>query len=326
MTARPISVIVCTYNRADLLAGLLRQLRVQDYPTDAFEIVVIDNCSNDHTKQVVERFVTEAGVPVQYVVEGHLGISFVRNRGAQAARYPFLAYIDDDCSVGPDWLSQLAKGFDLQDDVDVVGGRVLLAWDQKQKPAWLGTELEPWLGADNRPGSQPRVLGKEMRVREGNMALTWEAWHSCGGFLGMEQFGSKNMAAGEVIYLLNQVERRRGKVVFVPGAVAHHHVTKQGCPWFLRRAYWQGVSDGILDYLLHRRSGISILGRILFDLIVLFGLFCYAGVSCLKADRAKAVFHLLRAIRRFGLILSETRLVGDWPLAKLWVLGVHLEP
>jgi len=43
MTVRPTSVIVCTHNRADLLRQVVHQLRAQDYPADAFEIIVIDN-------------------------------------------------------------------------------------------------------------------------------------------------------------------------------------------------------------------------------------------------------------------------------------------
>ena len=69
MTVRPISVIICTHNRADLLPRVIGQLRTQDYPVDAFEIIVVDNCSTDHTPQVVKRLVAEPGVPVHYVAE-----------------------------------------------------------------------------------------------------------------------------------------------------------------------------------------------------------------------------------------------------------------
>ncbi|HUV67645.1 MAG TPA: glycosyltransferase family A protein [Sedimentisphaerales bacterium] len=116
MTVRPTSVIVCTHNRADRLREVVHQLRAQDYPADAFEIIVIDNLSTDHTPQVVERLVAERGVPVRYVAESRPGITFARSREAKVARYPYLAYLDDDCSVEPDWPSQPVQGFDLHDD------------------------------------------------------------------------------------------------------------------------------------------------------------------------------------------------------------------
>jgi GT2 family glycosyltransferase len=126
------------------------------------------------------------------------------------------------------------------------------------------------------------------------------------------------MAAGEVLYLLKQIERQRGKVAFVPGAVVHHHIGQRSWRWMLRRAYWQGVSDGILDYLINRRSWLSTFSRIIIDVAAMFVLFGYTGVSYLTADKTKGLFHLLRAIRRLSLILGEMRLVGDWPRIRSW--------
>jgi len=318
MTVRPTSVIVCTHNRATLLPKVLTRLRAQDYPQDAFEIIVVDNGSTDHTPQVVERFVTGPGIPVRYIAETRLGVTFARNRGAEVARYPYIAYLDDDCGVEPDWLSQLVQGFDLHDDVTAVGGRVVLDWNQTERPAWFGPGLERWLGSNTHLGSRPRLLEKNMQVLESNMALKREAWKAAGGFLGMEQFGSKHMAASEVLYLLKQIERQGGKVAFVPAATVNHHIGQRSRRWMLRRAYWQGVSDGILDYLLFRRSWWSATSRIILDAAAMIVLFGYAGFSYLKADKTKGMFHLMRAIRRFSLVLSEMRLVGDWPRIRSW--------
>ena len=323
MTIRSISVIICTHNRAGLLPGVLTQIRAQDYPKDAFEIIVVENCSMDNTAEVVEQFASKPGVAIHYVLESRPGITFARNRGAEEAHYPYLAYLDDDCSVEPDWLSQLVQGFDLHDDVVVVGGRVVLDWDQQDKPSWLGPELEPWLAANNQLGTQPRLLVENARVIECNMALKRETWKAAGGFLGMDQFGSQHMAAGEVLYLLKQIECQRGKVAFVPGAVVHHHIGQRSRRWMLRRAYWQGVSDGMLDYLVCRRSWLSTISRIILDAAAMLVLFGYTGFAYLKADNTKGLFHLLRAIRRLGLLLSEMRLVGDWPRARSWAAAHH---
>jgi glycosyltransferase involved in cell wall biosynthesis len=323
MIFRQTSVIVCTHNRADLLPRVINQLRAQDYPADAFEIIVVDNVSTDHTQQVVEHFVAEPGVRVHYVVESRPGVTFARNRGAEEAHYPYLAYLDDDCSVEPDWLSQLIQGFDLRDDVVVVGGRVVLEWSLQEKPTWLNPKLEHWLAAYGNFGTQPQLLENKARVIEGNMALTYEAWHAAGGFLGMEQFGSKHFAAGEVHFLLRQIERIGGKVAYVPNAVVYHHVGRRTRRWMLQRAYWQGVSDGILDYLVNRRSTLSTTGHIILDLAAMIVLCGFTGFSYLMADKGTAMFHLLRAIRRLGLILCEMRIVGDWARALSWVSGHH---
>jgi glycosyltransferase involved in cell wall biosynthesis len=323
MIARPTSVIVCTRNRADLLARVLGRLRAQDYPADAFEIIVVDHGSTDQTPQVVGQFVNEAGVPVHYVLEGRPGITFARNRGAEVARFPYIAYLDDDCSVEPDWLSQLVQGFDLYDDVVAVGGRVVLDWSQTERPAWLGPGLERWLGANSQLGSQPRLLEKKMQVMESNMALKRDAWQSAGGFLGMEQFGSRHMAAGEVLYLLQQIRLNGGQIAFIPQAVAEHRMGTYTRRKFLQRGYWQGITDGVFDYIVYRRSWLSTGSRLFIDGAAMAILFGYAFFFYLRADQARGMFYLVRAVRRLSLVLSGMRLAGDWPRIRSWA-SAHL--
>lgn len=319
MVIRQTSVIICTRNRAALLPGLINQLRAQDYPADAFEIFVVDNNSTDDTRQVVEGLAAESGVPVQYVAENRLGITFARNRGAEAAHNPYLAYIDDDCSVEPDWLPQLVQGFDLHDDVVLVGGRVSLAYDDQHIPAWLGPKSERWLAAFDFPGSNSRLLDNPTYVIEGNMAITRQAWESAGEFLGMDQFGNPHVASREIMYLLEQLKRRGGKVAFVPGAVAYHHKLIPSQRQMLERVYWNGVSAGILEYLLNKPAWTSIAYHVLVNAAAAFVFFIFSLFSLIVFDRAEAMYHLLRAIWRIGLILNELHLVGNWDYIHAWM-------
>ncbi len=320
MTVRRVSIIICTHNRSDLLPRIISQIRAQNYPQDAFELIVVNHRSTDNTQQVVEQIANEPGVILRYVYESHPGVTFARNRGAEEARYPYLAYIDDDCSVGPEWLPQLLSGFNLHERVLAVGGQVLPQWDEQRRPPWLGSELERWLAANAYLGSDSRILEKNEHIVEGNMALNREAWQAAGGFLGMEQFGSQNLAAGEVLYLLKQLYRQGGKIAFVPGALAYHHIGGWTYQRMLQRAYWQGVSDAILDYLLHRRNWASLVYRIHLDLAAFLILLGYATVFYLIKGRSKGMYHFTRAVRRWGLLLGEIHFVGDWYRARSWLL------
>lgn len=318
MAARKISIIVCTHNRAEMLPGLIHQLRAQDYPADSFEIIVVDNNSTDNTFQTLEQLAGEAGTPIQYVAENRVGITLVRNRGAEAARYPYLAYLDDDCNVNPDWLKHLVSGFDLHQNVVAVGGQIELQW-RAPKPNWLGADLNQWFAANSYLGAESRLLSQRENIIEGNMALNKQAYLAAGGFLGMEQFGSQNMAAGEVLYLLQQLRRQGGEVAFIPQAVALHNVYPGNQQRMIRRAYWQGVSDGIMNYLIYRYSWFSTAGRFIFDAAAFVALIGFSIFSFIKADQAKSMFHLLRAIRRMGLVLSELHLAGDWVRVRSWI-------
>ena len=323
MTIRLVSVIICTQNRADMLSKVIKLLLAQNYPSDSFEVIVVDNCSSDHTPQVVQNIVSELGVAVRYVAENRPGITFARNRGAKEARYPYLVYLDDDCSVEPDWLSHLLSGFDLNNDVVAVGGRVVLDWSQSERPNWLGEGLEMWLGANSHLGLQPRLLDQKTQIMESNMALKRDNWQSAGGFLGMELFGSRHMASGEILYLLEKLHEQGGSIAFVPQAVALHRMGSYTRSRFLQRGFWQGVSAGILDYLIFRRSLLSTVQQIFLDAAAMFVLFGYTCFSYLKMDQLNGMFYFVRTIRRFSLVLTEMRLLGDWSRITSWVLTDH---
>ena len=318
MTIRSTSVIVCTHNRANLLPRLIGQLRAQHYPNDEFEIIVVDNGSVDNTKQAIKQIAAEPGVPIRYISEIRPGITFARNRGARESRYPYLAYVDDDCSIGPNWLQNLMSGFDLNEHIVAVGGKVVPYWDHKERPSWLCPELEGWLAANSYLGNQLRLLNEDERIIECNMALDRKAWEVGGGFLGMEQFGSQHMAASEVIYLLKRLRRHGGKIAFMPEAVVYHHIGRRTRRWMLHRAHWQGVSDAVLEHFFYRRSWLSTAYHIGLNLLALLVLLVYTAAFYLREDSSKGLFNLMRAIRRIGLILGELHLVGDWGKIKKW--------
>ena len=51
-----ISVVICTYNRAGSLADTLRCLAAQSYEIDNWELIVVDNNSNDNTKEIISQY------------------------------------------------------------------------------------------------------------------------------------------------------------------------------------------------------------------------------------------------------------------------------
>ena len=65
-----ISVIVCTRNRAESLRRTLHSLHAMAMPpTLAWEVVVVDNGSGDHTRAVTEETARATGMPLRYLLE-----------------------------------------------------------------------------------------------------------------------------------------------------------------------------------------------------------------------------------------------------------------
>lgn len=115
-----VSVVVCTYNRRETLAGALASVLGQETGEQfGLEIVVVDDASTDGTREVVEALAKVSTVPVRYVREEGRGVPFARNRGIAEARDEWIAFLDDDEIADPDWLRELLR------DADRTGARVL---------------------------------------------------------------------------------------------------------------------------------------------------------------------------------------------------------
>jgi glycosyltransferase involved in cell wall biosynthesis len=93
-----VSVIVPTYNRAQLLERSLRSVGEQDYTS--LEVVVVDDVSTDETPAVVERLsalLGRQGIPVQLVkLPVNSGPAVARNRGVATAKGSLLSFLDSD--------------------------------------------------------------------------------------------------------------------------------------------------------------------------------------------------------------------------------------
>lgn len=106
-----ISVIIPTYNEEKYIGTCLRSLTNQDY-YGKFEVIISDGSSTDRTVEVAKRY------GARVVVDKKDTISYGRQAGSLAAKYPILAYTDADTSIPSDWLTQLSKSLE---DKHVVG-------------------------------------------------------------------------------------------------------------------------------------------------------------------------------------------------------------
>src|SRR5215471_339532 len=122
------SVIIATYNRARLLRQTLDSLRAQVLAAHLdWEIVVVDNNSNDETRRVVESFARQDGVQIRYLFERRQGKSFALNTALPISRGEILAFTDDDITPRQDWL-QTTLGAIRSGELDGIGGKVLPRW------------------------------------------------------------------------------------------------------------------------------------------------------------------------------------------------------
>ncbi len=135
MTVAPpigrIAVLVCTYRRPELLAALLESLAAQRTDRE-LAVVVVDNAPEGSGRAAA----LAAPVPVHYVVEPTPGIAAARNRSiAEAGDADTLVFVDDDETVGPDWLEALVSTCERH-GADIVTGPVVSVFPA-HTPRWI---------------------------------------------------------------------------------------------------------------------------------------------------------------------------------------------
>ena len=115
--APSVSVVVIVLNGAGSIRACLDALTRQDYPRDRYEVIVVDNGSNDGTVELARSY------RVRLVHERKRGYAPARNAGVQAAAGEIIAFTDADCFAEPDWLSELTRPYG-DPSVGIVGGTV----------------------------------------------------------------------------------------------------------------------------------------------------------------------------------------------------------
>jgi len=105
-----ISIIIATFNRAEELSKLLRELSFQFEHLrfqSAFEFIVVNNNSTDHTSDVANSFIGE--LPIVYLEEKQQGLSRAQNTAILESSGDLICFVDDDVIPYSNWLIELHK-------------------------------------------------------------------------------------------------------------------------------------------------------------------------------------------------------------------------
>jgi glycosyltransferase involved in cell wall biosynthesis len=252
-----VSVVICTHNRARQLRQALQSVAAQTLPRDGFETIVVDNASTDDTRTLAHEF--RAAANVHYLFESTRGLCHARNAGWRAARGPYVAYLDDDAEATPGWLVEILRAFEsVRPTPGCVGGRVDPVYEAP-RPAWLSDDIALSLTIVDW-SETPHVIQDLRRewLVGANLACRRAALEDVGGFHpALDRSGNNLLSSGDV-YLQRLIMEAGHSCYYHPAAAVRHHVPASRLErrWFVRRYYWQGVSDAMME-ILHDRPTAS---------------------------------------------------------------------
>lgn len=253
-TAPAISVIVCTYNRADRLQLALEALTKQSLPSSRFEVLVVDNRSTDNTAAVCQAFQAQFA-HFRYLYEPIQGLSKARNTGWQAAQSAHIAYLDDDAIPCEGWLEAILTVFETVHPKPVsIGGPIYPLWEVP-RPDWISPVMET-LFTMLDGGDKPRWFNEDEYPWGANVIYRRDALAAAGGFC--EQLGRKGqkLLSGEETLLNATLKAQGEKFYYSPQAWVSHWVPKERInpEWLVQRSYWQGYSGALVDSLVGKSS------------------------------------------------------------------------
>lgn len=235
-----LSAVICTRDRADWIARSASSLATQDIDPSRLEVLVVDNGSTDDTPAQVARLAATHPC-IRYVREDRPGVSVARNAGIAQSSGDVVAFLDDDALASPGWALQYLDAFAADDAVAAAGGRIDLAWPQ-QRPTWVPERFESMYTCLDL-GSDPVDFAPTAMPYGANMALRRTALDVVGPFaVSLGRRSGQDLTSGEERDMFDRLRDHGGRIRYVPGAAAVHHVLPDRVrrSWLLRRAHAQG--------------------------------------------------------------------------------------
>jgi peptidoglycan/xylan/chitin deacetylase (PgdA/CDA1 family) len=210
----PLSVVISTYNRVQLLARTLPTILNQDLPSENYEIVIVVDGSIDGTLGYLRSVRSVASVRV--VEQPNRGLASARNLGVHAARGRIVLFVDDDILCGPSLLSQHLAAHDSASIVAF--GPIVVAEESFRS---LGTEWTRTYTAEyvQRLEREEQPRWPDDAIVEANTSVPRSVLLSCGGY-------DESFARRQSVDLGLRLWSCEVPFVYLPCAVTHQIFVK----------------------------------------------------------------------------------------------------
>jgi len=226
-----VSVIVPVYNDPRVEDCILSLLS-QDYSKDLYEIIVVDNNSNDSTPEVIQRS------NVKYLRENRKGSYFARNKGLEVASGEVAVFIDADCVADPHWLSTLLEGF-KDSNVAGVGGKIL----KREPQTWVQTYAEDL--------AEQQLTPQYLPFHDAPYIVTANAAYRMPILRTLQGFDARFQSGGDVD-LAWRVQAAGFTIVTAPDAIVYHTARETVKGYF--KQYFTYAAWHVFLFKKHRQN------------------------------------------------------------------------
>lgn len=231
------TIIIPTFNRWEALQETLRALARVDYPASSWEVIVIDDGSNDETEESIRKWIEDAAINVRYLRQPNAGPAAARNRGAGEGLGKTLIFIDNDIIVKPDFVRAHVDAVAGNSGCWVMG-RVVHPPELRRTA--FGRYRESVWEAFNEAHDNER-LAETSGMTAANVSLPAADFHRLGGF--DENF---TIASCEDCDLGIRARQAGIRVIYDPRIIVLHNDWAVSLDRFCDRQRLYSISDALL--------------------------------------------------------------------------------
>lgn len=253
-----LSILICTHNRAELLARALVSLNAAERPAGwDIRILVAANACSDDTHTLLDGYQGnppgDARLPLSWFAEATPGKSHALNSSLPRLTDDLTAFVDDDHRVDPTYLVAIARAAEAHPEAGLFCGRILPDWTGVE-PAWVHDQgpyrIYPLPVPRFDLGDAPLAVTPELAIPGGGNLLVRSEWFTrVGPFstdlgpTGHDLGGSEDM--DWVLRALGLGAALR----YSPEIIQHHYVdhARLTLSYIVRKAYKRTATTVMLD-------------------------------------------------------------------------------
>ena len=249
-------VVICTYNNATMLDGVLTALARQKPAQDGrWSCLVVNNNCTDRTAEVVQKHIRTGAIPgLRSVQETSQGLTPARLCGVRSTGAQWTAFVDDDCFLEPDWIMNAMAFAGSHPEAGAFGGRVILNWEV-EPPSYV--RGYGYSFAEQNHGDSRRPVAF---LAGAGLVVNRDALTKCGWINGplLEDRVGKNLVSGGDVEIVLRISAAGYLLWYVPECKLHHQIPQSRTyPPYLRDINRNlGVSQTLANALVYRRSSL----------------------------------------------------------------------
>ncbi|MBD2346056.1 hormogonium polysaccharide biosynthesis glycosyltransferase HpsE [Anabaena subtropica] len=250
------SVAICTYNGADRLPAVLDCLQCQILTGIKWEVLVVDNNSNDNTKDVVMDYAQHwrQDCQLRYVFEGRQGTTYARQKAVQMAQsQDLIGFLDDDNLPSQTWVFAAYQFGQEHPQAGAYGGIIHARLDEP--PPDYFDSIKIMLAILNR-GNQAFQYHRSAKPRKVPIApgcvIRQQAWQDCIPeqllLAGRDEAGKTMLGACEDLEMMYYIQNSDWEVWHNPQMEIWHHIPSRRLErnYLLKVARTSGLSNHAL--------------------------------------------------------------------------------